>query len=96
MREGSIYRTTGDDGAPLALMGLECTACGRIHPDTAHIAEALAEGAQLSPWIRSQLEVAVATSTRSLARRRFTISTQAPPLKTFAVEWPGTPRRAPN
>jgi hypothetical protein len=95
MREGSIYRTTDDDGAPRALLGLECTACGRIEPDVAHIAEALAQGAEVAPWVRLQLEIAVAASVRSPARRPFTVP-PVPPLKRSAVEWPGVPRRVFN
>jgi hypothetical protein len=97
MREGSIYRTRDDDGVPRALLGLECMVCGRLEPDAAHIAEALAQGAQVSDWGRLQLEIAVAGSTRSLARFPFTIPTPwMPPLKRLAVERPGVPRRVLN
>jgi hypothetical protein len=96
MREGSIYRTRDDDGAPRALLGLECMACGHIVPDAAHIAEALAQGAEVSPWARLQLEVAFAGSTRSLAKFPFTIPTRVASLNRIAVEWPEVPRRALN
>jgi hypothetical protein len=43
-----------------------------------------------------QLEVAVASSTRSVALLPFTIPTQAPHLKGIAVEWPGIPRHVLN
>ncbi len=92
MREGSIYRTKDDDGVSRALLGIECTACGHIEPDAAHIAEALAQGTEVSPWVRLQLEVAVAGSTRAVARPPFSNPTQAPHLKKIAVEWPGIPR----
>lgn len=96
MREGAIFRTRDDDGVPRALLGLECMACGRIEPDAAHIAEALAQGAQVSSRVQLQLEVAVAGSSRSLARRPFTISTRAPALRRTAVEWSVAPRRVLN
>jgi hypothetical protein len=96
MREGSIYRTKDDDGAPRALPGLECMACGRVEPDSAHIAEALAEGVQASPWIRLQLEVAVAGSTRAHARLPFTIPTGGPPVKNASFDWPGVRRHVLN
>jgi hypothetical protein len=93
LREGSIYRTRDDDGRPRALPGLECTACGAIEPDVAHIAEALGHGAEVSPWVQLQLEVAVAA--RLVAGHRFAIPIQAMALKRIAVEWPG-PRRVLN
>jgi len=96
MREGSVYRTRDDDGVPRAVLGIECMACGHIEPDAAHIAEALAQGAQVSPWGRLQLEVALAGSPRSAARLPFTIPPQAPHLKRIAVEWPGVSRRVLN
>jgi hypothetical protein len=96
LREGSIYRTHDDDGAPRALLGLECTACGHIEPDAAHIAEALAQGAQVTPWARLQLEVAVVSGARSLAERPVRSPTRSPASKSIAVEWREVPRRVFN